>query len=143
MQFFIYKEIRERFSDHLWLNVASKCDLLQESPVIFNTEDVGADDPELVGYRKMGPEGAIHVSVKNEASLNQVIVVLSCIVVSATSKFQHVFFFTSFERNPIAPVPRKKFSTIRQCLNTIYCCVSKTHIMTELFPNIGVKMLRS
>ncbi|XP_034694221.1 nucleolar GTP-binding protein 1 isoform X2 [Vitis riparia] len=70
-QFFIYKEIRERFSDHLWIDVVSKCDLLQESPIIFNTEDVSADNPELARYQKMGPEGAIRVSVKNEAALNQ------------------------------------------------------------------------
>ena len=79
LQFFIYKEIRERFSDHLWIDVVSKCDLLQESPIIFNTEDVSADNPELARYQKMGPEGAIHVSVKNEAALNQVIIVLSCL----------------------------------------------------------------
>ncbi|KAF5952712.1 hypothetical protein HYC85_010656 [Camellia sinensis] len=70
-QFVIYKEIRERFSSHLWIDVVSKCDLLQESPVIFITEDSNADHLELARYRKMGPDGAIHVSVKSEAGLNE------------------------------------------------------------------------
>ncbi|KAL7233829.1 hypothetical protein ACSBR1_017441 [Camellia fascicularis] len=70
-QFVIYKEIRERFSSHLWIDVVSKCDLLQESPVIFITEDSNADHLELARYRKRGPDGAIHVSVKSEAGLNE------------------------------------------------------------------------
>ncbi|KAK3037791.1 hypothetical protein RJ639_030710 [Escallonia herrerae] len=70
-QFIIYKEIRGRFDGHLWLDVVSKCDLLQESPVVFITEDTTTDHPELSKYRKMGPDGAIHVSVKSEAALNE------------------------------------------------------------------------
>ncbi|PON56745.1 Ferrous iron transport protein B, partial [Parasponia andersonii] len=70
-QFIIYKEIKERFSDHLWLDVVSKCDLLRDSPVVFVTEDVDEDDNELSKYRKLGPDGAIHVSVKNEVGLNE------------------------------------------------------------------------
>nr|GMD29768.1 nucleolar GTP-binding protein 1 [Ipomoea batatas] len=69
-QFAIYKEIRARFSDHIWLDIVSKCDLLRESPVIFVTEDGKADDSELARYRKMGPDGALHVSVKNEVGLD-------------------------------------------------------------------------
>ncbi|KAL2514075.1 P-loop containing nucleoside triphosphate hydrolase superfamily protein [Forsythia ovata] len=42
-QFVIYKEIRERFPDHLWLDVVSKCDLLQESPVVFITDNVKSE----------------------------------------------------------------------------------------------------
>ncbi|PSS10087.1 Nucleolar GTP-binding protein [Actinidia chinensis var. chinensis] len=70
-QFFIYKEVRKRFSNHLWLDVVSKCDLLQESPVTFITDDSDADHLELARYRKMGPDGAIHVSVKSETGLNE------------------------------------------------------------------------
>ncbi|KAA8515791.1 hypothetical protein F0562_018598 [Nyssa sinensis] len=70
-QFIIYKEIRERFSDHLWIDVVSKCDLLQESPVVFITEDGDSDHLELRRYRKMGPDEAIHVSVKNETGINE------------------------------------------------------------------------
>ncbi|XAR63310.1 hypothetical protein NMG60_11023203 [Bertholletia excelsa] len=70
-QYIIYKEIKERFSDHLWLDVVSKCDLLQESPVVFITEDTNADNPELAKYRRMGPDGAIPVSVKSEVGLNE------------------------------------------------------------------------
>lgn len=73
MQYLIYKEMKERFPDHLWLDVVSKCDLLQESPVFFITEDGKNDDPELAKYRKMGPDGAIRVSVKNEVGLGEVI----------------------------------------------------------------------
>ena len=72
MQFIIYKEIKERFCDHLWLDVVSKCDLLQDSPVVFITEHVDEDDPELSKYRKLGPDGALHVSVKSEVGLSEV-----------------------------------------------------------------------
>ncbi|XVF75010.1 hypothetical protein PTKIN_Ptkin13bG0154900 [Pterospermum kingtungense] len=68
-QFKIYTKIRERFDDHLWLDVVSKSDLLQESPVVFITEDGEVDHLELAKYRKLGPEGAIHVSVKSEEGL--------------------------------------------------------------------------
>lgn len=71
MQFVIYKEIKERFCDHLWLDVVSKCDLLQESPVVYIT-DLDDNDLELEKYRKYGPDGAIHVSVKSEIGLNEV-----------------------------------------------------------------------
>ncbi|KAB8653876.1 hypothetical protein FH972_026172 [Carpinus fangiana] len=70
-QFVIYKEIKERFGDHLWLDVVSKCDLFQNSPVVFITDN---DDPghvELARYRKLGPDGAIHVSVKTEEGLSE------------------------------------------------------------------------
>ncbi|EXB70708.1 Nucleolar GTP-binding protein 1 [Morus notabilis] len=70
-QFIIYKEIKERFSDHLWLDVVSKCDLLQDSPVLFITEDADDNDVELLKYRKSGPDGALHVSVKNEVGLSE------------------------------------------------------------------------
>lgn len=70
-QYSIYKEIKERFNDQLWLDVISKSDLLQESPVVFVSEDTTVDDDEMVQYRKEGPDGAIHVSVKSERGLNE------------------------------------------------------------------------
>lgn len=70
-QFTIYKEIKERFGEHLWLNVVSKCDLLSDSPVVFITEDSNADSCELANYRRMGPDGAIHVSVKSEVGIDE------------------------------------------------------------------------
>ncbi|KAD7117218.1 hypothetical protein E3N88_04486 [Mikania micrantha] len=70
-QFLIYQEIKERFSTHLWIDVVSKCDLLQESPVFYVTEDSEADHSELLKYRKMGPEGAIRVSVKSQVGINE------------------------------------------------------------------------
>ncbi|XP_071939208.1 uncharacterized protein [Coffea arabica] len=73
LPFVIYKEIRERFSNHLWLDVLSKCDLLEEPPVVYVTEDVNCDDYELAKYRKMGPDGALRVSVKSEMGLDEVI----------------------------------------------------------------------
>ncbi|KAL4359309.1 hypothetical protein AHAS_Ahas08G0064500 [Arachis hypogaea] len=39
-QFSIYKEIKERFSGHLWLDVVSKFDLLKPSPVVYATRSV-------------------------------------------------------------------------------------------------------
>ncbi|XP_077244908.1 P-loop containing nucleoside triphosphate hydrolases superfamily protein isoform X2 [Tasmannia lanceolata] len=65
-QFVTYKQIKERFRDHLWLDVVSKCDLLQYSPKI-----IIEDGDEVAIYKKVGPDGAIHVSVKSEAGLNQ------------------------------------------------------------------------
>ncbi|XP_047323724.1 nucleolar GTP-binding protein 1 [Impatiens glandulifera] len=70
-QFLIYKEMKERFSGHLWLDVVSKCDLLEESPVFFSTEKSDDGDVELIKYRKLGPDEAIHVSVKSEVGLNE------------------------------------------------------------------------
>lgn len=65
-QFVTYKEIKERFIDHLWLDVVSKCDLLQGSPTI-----VIEDDDEVARYKKIGPSGAIHVSVKTELGVEE------------------------------------------------------------------------
>lgn len=78
MQYFIYKEMKERFPNHLWLDVVSKCDLLQESPVFFITEDGNRDDLELAKYRKMGPDGALRVSVKSEFGMHEVIFFFEC-----------------------------------------------------------------
>ncbi|KAM0945654.1 putative nucleolar GTP-binding protein [Dioscorea sansibarensis] len=61
-QFTTYKVMKERFSNHLWLDVVSKCDLLQVSPT-SNFED------DLEKYKSFGPEGAIRVSVKSEFGL--------------------------------------------------------------------------
>lgn len=76
MQFVIYNEIKEKFGDHLWLDVVSKCDLLQESPVRFATDNGDDTDLNLERYRKFGPDGAIHVSVKNEVGLMEVIFII-------------------------------------------------------------------
>lgn len=76
MQFTTYTEIRRRFSNHLWLDVVSKCDLLHESPSAFITEDLAADHQDLSRYRIYGPEGAIRVSVKSGHGLDEV---LSCV----------------------------------------------------------------
>lgn len=70
-QFVIYKEIKERFGDHLWLDAVSKCDLLSDSPALFITEDINADNSELSKYRRMGPDGAIRVSVKTELGVDE------------------------------------------------------------------------
>lgn len=86
MQYVIYKEIRERFNDHLWLDVVSKCDLLQESPVVYVTEDSSTDDTELAKYRKMGPDGSLRVSVMSELGLDEVIILKPFI--AATLLFQ-------------------------------------------------------
>ncbi|XP_052107281.1 nucleolar GTP-binding protein 1 isoform X1 [Arachis duranensis] len=70
-QFSIYKEIKERFSGHLWLDVVSKFDLLKSSPVVYATEKPSLTEFELEKYRKSGPDGAIHVSVKTQQGLNE------------------------------------------------------------------------
>lgn len=64
-QFTTYKQIRERFKDHLWLDVVSKCDLLQESPD-------GTSAPDETGrYKRFGPDGSIPVSVKSELGIDE------------------------------------------------------------------------
>ncbi|KAL1802440.1 hypothetical protein ACET3Z_031087 [Daucus carota] len=70
-QYTIYKEIKERFGDHLWIDVVSKCDLLQDSPVVYITEDSTADNTELAIYRKMGPAGSLRVSVMSEVGIDE------------------------------------------------------------------------
>ncbi|XP_021756454.1 nucleolar GTP-binding protein 1-like [Chenopodium quinoa] len=70
-QFTTYMEIRERFSNHLWIDVVSKCDILPESPSSFITEDLAADNSDLARYRLFGPEGAIRVSVKSGLGLDE------------------------------------------------------------------------
>ena len=66
MQFITYKEIKERFKDHLWLDVVSKCDLLEDSPAnILEDDDTGR-------YKRLGPDGAIRVSIKNEVGVVEV-----------------------------------------------------------------------
>jgi len=65
MQFITYNEIKEKFSGHLWIDVVSKCDLLQDPPINFVADDVGR-------YKKNGPDGAIRVSVKSEVGVNEV-----------------------------------------------------------------------
>ncbi|KAF2607923.1 hypothetical protein F2Q68_00045309, partial [Brassica cretica] len=72
-QFRIYKEIKERFKDYLWIDVVSKCDLLGGgSPVIYAKEDRSNDEEEIIKYRETGPDESFHVSVKTEQGLSEV-----------------------------------------------------------------------
>ncbi|KAJ6685982.1 NUCLEOLAR GTP-BINDING PROTEIN 1 [Salix purpurea] len=88
-QFVIYKEIKQRFSNHLWLDVVSKCDILQEAPVIFITEDSDTDNVELARYRKMGPEGAILVSVMDGKGLDELKVQVHEMLVTQMDRIQN------------------------------------------------------
>jgi nucleolar GTP-binding protein len=72
MQFSIYKEIREKFPGHLWLDVVSKADLLKSSPVIYATEDRDLTQHELEKYLTSGPDGAINVSVTTQKGILEV-----------------------------------------------------------------------
>nr|XP_023875153.1 nucleolar GTP-binding protein 1 isoform X2 [Quercus suber] len=87
-QFVIYKEIKERFGGHLWLDVVSKCDLLHKSPVVFITDDDNPDHVELARYRKLGPDGAIHVSIMSEAGLNELKVRVHELLASQMAKIK-------------------------------------------------------
>lgn len=64
-QFALYKEMRERFKDHLWLDVVSKCDLLRLPESVIETDD------ELDSYKIFGPTGSIRVSVKSDIGLKE------------------------------------------------------------------------
>ncbi|XP_078155148.1 P-loop containing nucleoside triphosphate hydrolases superfamily protein isoform X1 [Carex rostrata] len=55
-QFSIYKDIKEKYGDKLWLDVVSKCDLLEPSASVHVLDD-------LDRYKSFGPEGAIPVSI--------------------------------------------------------------------------------
>lgn len=66
MQFITYEGIRERFRDHLWIDVVSKCDLLPD-PLSSLIADDGVSR-----YKKSGPDGAIRVSVKSEVGISEV-----------------------------------------------------------------------
>ncbi|XP_065864910.1 nucleolar GTP-binding protein 1 isoform X2 [Euphorbia lathyris] len=86
-QFVIYKEIKERFSDHLWLDVVSKCDLLRESPINSMIEDNG-DHFEMMSYCNMGPRGAMRVSVKSGEGLNELKVEVHDLLVAQMEKIK-------------------------------------------------------
>ncbi|KAL2892613.1 Nucleolar GTP-binding protein 1 [Bienertia sinuspersici] len=87
-QFKTYAEIKERFSNHIWLDVISKSDLLQESPSAFITEDLATDLPDLARYRMFGPEGAIRVSVKTEFGLDQLKQKIHHLLISQSEKIK-------------------------------------------------------
>ncbi|WCJ23078.1 P-loop containing nucleoside triphosphate hydrolases superfamily protein [Euphorbia peplus] len=89
-QFVIYKEIKERFSDHLWIDVVSKCDLLQEPSIDSITEDSNGDDSERLRYCKMGPRGAMRVSVKSEKGLNELKVEVHDLLVAQMERIKEL-----------------------------------------------------
>ncbi|KAJ9188584.1 hypothetical protein P3X46_003927 [Hevea brasiliensis] len=99
-QFEIYKEIKERFNDHLWLDVVSKCDLLQESPVVFIAEDSNGSNLEMARYHKMGPNGAIHVSVTSGEGLNELKVKVHELLVA---QMERIGSMKTKEDNPYLP----------------------------------------
>ncbi|XP_037444923.1 nucleolar GTP-binding protein 1-like [Triticum dicoccoides] len=71
-QYITYKHIKERFGDRLWIDVVSKCDLLDRAtPSRFDdATDDGVDD-ELRRYREFGPEDAIRVSVQSQTGTQE------------------------------------------------------------------------
>ncbi|XP_048495915.1 uncharacterized protein LOC104905217 isoform X2 [Beta vulgaris subsp. vulgaris] len=87
-QFTTYTEIKGRFSNHLWLDVVSKCDLLHESPSSFITEDLATDNPDLSRYRMFGPEGAIRVSVMNGLGLDELKQKVHSMLISQSDKIK-------------------------------------------------------
>jgi len=65
-QLSIYKHIRALFPERPWLDVVSKADLLEESPV-----EIPAEEAE--SYMLVGPAGALRVSVETEQGLDEVL----------------------------------------------------------------------
>uniref|UniRef100_A0A0D9X4M2 OBG-type G domain-containing protein n=1 Tax=Leersia perrieri TaxID=77586 RepID=A0A0D9X4M2_9ORYZ len=66
-QYITYKHIKERFGDRLWLDVISKSDLLdKKTPSEFDDTD-----DEVGTYRRLGPEGAIRVSVQGQVGVKE------------------------------------------------------------------------
>uniref|UniRef100_A0ACD5ZZN5 Uncharacterized protein n=1 Tax=Avena sativa TaxID=4498 RepID=A0ACD5ZZN5_AVESA len=66
-QYITYKHIKERFGGRLWINVISKCDLLDK--VVPSSFDY--DDEEVRRYRMFGPEDAIRVSVQSQVGTEE------------------------------------------------------------------------
>ncbi|EES14591.1 hypothetical protein BDA96_07G052400 [Sorghum bicolor] len=65
-QYITYKHIKDRFGDRLWLDVISKCDLLgKKEPISFHDAD------DVAQYRRLGPEGALRVSVQSEIGVKE------------------------------------------------------------------------
>lgn len=67
-QYITYRHIKERFGDRLWINVISKCDLLDKT-VPSGFDDY--DDEEVGRYRRFGPEDAIRVSVQSQVGTEE------------------------------------------------------------------------
>lgn len=80
-QFVIYKEVKERFNGHLWLDAVSKCDLL---PAHNKT----TQESELDYYRRFGPTGAMHVSIKNGQGLGELKVKVHDVLLSQMHKLE-------------------------------------------------------
>lgn len=66
-QYITYRHIKERFGDRLWINVISKCDLLDK----VATSSFDCDDDEVRRYRMFGPEDAIQVSVQSQVGTEE------------------------------------------------------------------------
>jgi hypothetical protein len=66
-QFIIYKDIKEKHGDRLWIDVVSKCDLLDQP----SASACALDD--LNRYKALGPEGAIPVSITSGVGVEEVI----------------------------------------------------------------------
>ncbi|KAB1225036.1 hypothetical protein CJ030_MR1G027558, partial [Morella rubra] len=67
---------------------SDQCDLLEKSPVVFITEDENLDHVELTSYWKLGPDGAIHVSIKSEAGLSELKVRVHDLLASQMAKIR-------------------------------------------------------
>ncbi|XP_066326027.1 nucleolar GTP-binding protein 1-like isoform X2 [Miscanthus floridulus] len=66
-QYITYKHIKDRFGDRLWLDVISKCDLLgKKEPISFHDADA-----DVAQYRRLGPEGALRVSLQSEIGVKE------------------------------------------------------------------------
>ncbi|KMZ59540.1 GTPase obg [Zostera marina] len=80
-QFITYKDIKERFKDHLWIDVVSKCDLLEEAQINNSKEEVES-------YKRSGPNGALLVSVKSEKGLNELKVRVHDLLISQMGRIK-------------------------------------------------------
>ncbi|PKA66274.1 Nucleolar GTP-binding protein 1 [Apostasia shenzhenica] len=72
-QFSIFKEIKGRFRNHIWLDVISKSDLLQEPSDRFSNYEYDDEDNDLKRYKVLGPDKAMRVSVKTEAGISEIV----------------------------------------------------------------------
>ncbi|KAG0450243.1 hypothetical protein HPP92_026883, partial [Vanilla planifolia] len=87
-QFVTYMDIKRRFGHHLWLDVVSKIDLLQEPGVVGIGKNHDDEEDDVARYKTFGPNGAIWVSVKKETGIDELKCRVHELLISQTDRIR-------------------------------------------------------